>query len=104
MLILALDEVIDRIRKYIALKAPSGRNIGSFMNWTRAHKPLTKEESTFLEHTDDFVALANGQENGWLDGFVEDTMNWCLPSNLMKVAQATSFSFPDPGEIAHGRL
>ena len=55
------------------------------MSWIRDHKPLTQEESTFLEHKDDFIALSDGQENGWLDGLVEDSLNWCLPSNLMKV-------------------
>ena len=56
----------------------------------RAKKPLTPEESKFLEHTDDFVALADGQETGWLDGVVEDTMAWCIPSNVMKVCKSAS--------------
>ena len=55
------------------------------MFWIRDHKPLTRSESTFLEHKDDFIALSDGQEHGWLDGVVEDSLNWCLPSNLMKV-------------------
>ena len=55
------------------------------MDWIQDHKPLTKEESTFLEHKDDYVALSDGQENGWLDGVVEDSLNWSLPSNIMRV-------------------
>lgn len=84
------DNVINRIRTYVSLKTPSSRDTESFVKWTRDHKPLTKEECTFLEHKDDFVALADGQENGWLDGVVEDTMNWCLPSNLMKLIFTSS--------------
>ncbi|MCJ1453539.1 hypothetical protein MMC28_003886 [Mycoblastus sanguinarius] len=39
-----------------------------FVHWVGDHMPLTKEESTFLEHQDDLVALSDGQECGWLDG------------------------------------
>ena len=81
-----LDNVVSRIQTYVSLRNPTGRNVRSFMDWIRDHKPLTKEESRFLEHQDDFVALSDGQENGWLDGLVEDTLNWCLPDNLMRVS------------------
>ena len=79
------DELIARFQTFISLKSPSHRNVASFLNWIRAHKPLTVEESSFLEHKDDFVALADGQENGWLDGVVEDCLNFFLPGNLMRV-------------------
>lgn len=82
---LILDELVSRIQTYVSLKAPTARNVQSFMDWIQDHKPLSQEESTFLAHKDDFVALSDGQECGWLDGVVEDTLNWCLPSNLMKV-------------------
>ena len=86
---LNLDNVVSRIQTYVSLRTPTGRNVRSFMDWIRDHKPLTKEESSFLEHKDDFVALSDGQENGWLDGLVEDTLNWCLPDNLMRVRHDT---------------
>ena len=84
-LTLNLDNVVSRIQTYVSLKNPTARNVRSFMDWIQDHKPLTKEESKFLEHKDDFVALSDGQENGWLDGLVEDTLNFCLPDNLMRV-------------------
>ena len=65
------------------------------MDWIQDHKPLTSEESTFLEHKDDFVALSDGQENGWLDGVVEDSLNWCLPKNVMKVGQGVTPFYPN---------
>ena len=79
------DELISRIQTYVSLKAPTSRNIKSLFAWIRAYKPLTIEERTFLEHQDDFVALSDEQECGWLDGLTEDTLNACLPANLMKV-------------------
>ena len=86
------DEVVKRIQTYVSLRSPTSRNVRSFVDWMQDHKPLTKEESTFLEHKDDFVALSDGQENGWLDGVVEDTLNFCLPKNLMKVCLTFNLS------------
>lgn len=97
MLRVIADNVISRIQTYVSLKSPTGRNVHSFMDWIQDHKPLTREESTFLEHKDDFVALSDGQENGWLDGIVEDSLNWCLPHNVMKVCHYPISSFaPTP--------
>jgi len=79
------DELVSRIRIYVSLKAPCQRDLKSFVNWIWDHKPLSREESAFLKHTDDFVAISNGQEWGWLDGVVEDTFTACLPQNIMKV-------------------
>ena len=90
-LMLNLDNVVSRIQTYVSLRNPTGRNVRSFIDWIQDHKPLTKEESSFLEHKDDFVALSDGQENGWLDGLVEDTLNFCLPDNLMRVRYHLSF-------------
>lgn len=80
-----LDILVSRIRTYVSLKKPSGRDLSSFINWVWDEKPLSREESRFLEHQDDFVALSDGQEVGWLDGFVEDSMAKCIPKRLMKV-------------------
>ncbi|KAK0513549.1 hypothetical protein JMJ35_003913 [Cladonia borealis] len=78
------DNLVSRIRTYVSLKKPSGRDLSSFMHWVWDEKPLSREESRFLEHQDDFVALSDGQEVGWLDGFVEDSMTKCIPKRLMK--------------------
>lgn len=85
MLIVIPDELVSRIQTYVSLKTPTSRNVQSFMDWIKDHKPLSQEESSFLAHKDDFVALSDSQECGWLDGVIEDTLNYCLPSNLMKV-------------------
>ena len=83
------DDLVSRIQTYVSLKAPSARNVKSFMDWIQDHKPLVQGELTFRKHKDDFVALADGQECGWLDGVVEDTMSWCLPGEIMKVRPHT---------------
>ncbi len=80
-----LDDLVSRIRVYVSLKKPSGRDLSSFVDWIWDEKPLSREESRFLQHEDDFVALSDGQEGGWLDGFVEDVMTKCIPKRIMKV-------------------
>ena len=80
-----LDELVSRIQTYVSLKAPNFRNTKSFMAWIQDHKPLVPSELTFRKHKDDFVALADGQECGWLDGAVEDSLDWCLPRKLVRV-------------------
>lgn len=80
-----LDGLVSRIQTYLSLKAPTSRNAKTFIDWFDDHKPLSPEESTFIQHKDDFVALSDGQESGWLDGIVEDGLSWCLPARLMKV-------------------
>ena len=79
------DGLVSRIQTYLSLKAPTSRNARTFIDWIDDHKPLSPEESTFIQHKDDFVALSDGQESGWLDGIVEDGLSWCLPAKLMKV-------------------
>lgn len=79
------DGLVSRIKTYLSLRAPTSRNAKTFIDWIEDHKPLSPEESTFIQHKDDFVALSDGQECGWLDGMVEDGLSWCLPVKLMKV-------------------
>ena len=81
----SLDELVSRIKIYLSLKAPTSRNAKTFIDWIDDHKPLTPEESAFIHRKDDFVALSDGQECGWLDGIVEDGLTWCLPLRVMKV-------------------
>ena len=66
------------------MKTPSSRNYNSFRNWVWDRKPLVREESRFMQHGDDLVALADGQEDGCFDGMVEDALGW-LPRSLIRV-------------------
>ena len=55
------------------------------MNWIQDHKPLVSEENSFAHHRDDLVSLSNEREYGWLDGAVEESLDWVLPGRIMKV-------------------
>lgn len=82
------DELVSRIRTYTSLDPPDSRiirNVKSVMNWISDVKPLVREEGLFVYHTDDLVSLSNGQEYGWLDGAVEQSLDWILPRNIMNV-------------------
>lgn len=81
----SLDDLVSRFKIYMSLKAPTSRNAKSLFKWVNDHTPLSAEESQFIQRKDDFVALSDGQEGGWLDGIVEDGLGWCLPLTLMKV-------------------
>lgn len=86
------DDLVSRIKIYLSLRAPTSRNAKAFIDWIDDHKPLTPEESSFIHRKDDFVALSDGQECGWLDGTVEDGLRWLLPLRLMKVRLGFSLS------------
>lgn len=47
-------------------------------------KPVSRDEMDFIRHTGDFVALADSQEGGWFDGFIEDCLTK-LPKDLARV-------------------
>ena len=79
------DDIVRRIQLYVSLRAPSSRDWNSFAAWMANEKPLMPEERGFLQHRDDFVALADSKECGWLDGVVEDTLKRLIPSRLQQV-------------------
>ena len=43
-----------------------------------------------MGHADDFVALADRKECGWLDGFVEDAIFQWLPKKFHNVGHPTA--------------
>ena len=72
------------MKSLVSLKEASTRNYNSFTGWILDQKPLTIKETEFIKHKEDFVALADGEELGWFDGFVEDMLT-CLPHGISKV-------------------
>ena len=73
------------IQTYASLKAPSSRNVTSFLTWLKNQKLLVPSESDFMKHQDDFVALSGERESGWLDGIVEDSLAGVFPRRIMRV-------------------
>ena len=84
-LTLAADDCVSNIRLYASMRTPCSRNWNSFAAWMKNIKPLTPEEREFMNHKDDFVALSDDPECGWLDGVVEDTLSGFLPKKLIDV-------------------
>ena len=86
------DDLVARTTTFANMKNPPSRNYSSFRNWVWDRKPLTREESRFIQHVDDLVALADGQEDGWFDGMVEDVLGW-LPRGFVRVG-ILPFAYP----------
>lgn len=61
-----------RIRAMVSIPKPAERDYSSFYKWIDNIKPLCREETKFVKHQDDFIALAEKQEGGWFDGVLED--------------------------------
>lgn len=47
-------------------------------------KPVSRDEMQFIQHPGDFVALADSQEGGWFDAFIEDCLAK-VPKDLARV-------------------
>lgn len=89
-LTLTADDCVSNIRLYASMRAPCSRNWNSFAAWMKNIKPLTPEEREFMNHKDDFVALADDAECGWLDGVVEDILSGFLPKKMIDVRTSCS--------------
>lgn len=92
-----VDDLAQRIRATLTFPKPSTRNYNSFYKWINNQKPLSREETEFVQHGYDFVALAEKQEGGWFDGILEDVLS-VLPRQITKVHQ-DSMSPLDPAKI-----
>ena len=88
-----IDELISRVHALFALKRPSARNFNSLKNWMIDQKPVTRDEMQFIGHPGDFVALADRQEVGWFDGFVQDCLTK-IPKDLARVRFFNSYPCP----------
>lgn len=69
------DELVLRCKTLASLKRTSSRDYQSLANWMHNEKPLSQEESEFVDCKEDFIALCEPQEGGWFDGLIEDTLS-----------------------------
>lgn len=51
------DELVMRCRNLASLKKTTSRNYNSLANWMYNEKPLSREESEFIDCDEDFIAL-----------------------------------------------
>ncbi|KAK4994332.1 hypothetical protein LTR66_005604 [Elasticomyces elasticus] len=82
------DDLVFRARSMTSLQKPMGRNYTSVFNWMYHNAPLCEPEAEFIKHEDDFVALADAQEGGWFDGFVEDILSM-MPCRVTRLLFST---------------
>jgi len=68
-------KVMQRMKFVSNCKTASARNYTSVSNWLHNKAPLSNEETEFIHHKADIIAIGDGEEQSWFDGFVEDTLS-----------------------------
>lgn len=56
-------------------KSVTTRNCNSVSYWLRNSAALSGEESEFIHHKSDLIAVTDSEEGSWFDGFVEDVLS-----------------------------
>lgn len=64
-----------RCKSLASLQRTTSRDYQSLTNWIHNEKPLSQEESEFIDCKDDFIALCEQQEGSWFDGLIEDILS-----------------------------
>ncbi|KAI9729941.1 MAG: hypothetical protein M1834_006138 [Cirrosporium novae-zelandiae] len=92
------DELVTRCREFATLKRTTNRNYNSLRDWMFNEKPLSEEESEFVNCDEDFIALAEPEEGGWFDGFIEDMLSKvpCKFTRLLFTSAAQRKKSADP--------
>lgn len=73
-----------RFKTLASLKRTTSRDYQSLANWIHNEKPLSQEESEFVDAKEDFIALCEPQEGGWFDGLIEDMLSK-IPCKLTRL-------------------
>ncbi|MCJ1286044.1 hypothetical protein MMC26_005386 [Xylographa opegraphella] len=68
-------DVVERIKSLSSYKSASTRDHTSVRNWLTNNATLSTEESEFIHHKSDLIALTDLEEGSWFDGFVEDCLS-----------------------------
>jgi hypothetical protein len=92
------DELVIRCKSLASLKRTTSRDYQSLANWIHNEKPLSQEESEFVDCKEDFIALCEPQEGGWFDGLIEDTLSKipCKLTRLLFTSADQRRKSPDP--------
>ncbi|KAI9870987.1 MAG: hypothetical protein M1830_003554 [Pleopsidium flavum] len=90
-----IDEMLLREQKLKSMGPPTKRNHRSLFNWIWNLKPLVASETDFIFQEDDFVTLADGQDDSWFDGRVEDLVKR-FPSEKLQVGLLKGFNAVPP--------
>lgn len=69
------DDLLLRFQKVEAIKRPTERNQNSLYNLMQHTAGVATMESEWIQHGPDLAAVAQDQEYGWFNGFLEDNLN-----------------------------
>ncbi|KAL9133448.1 MAG: hypothetical protein Q9175_005373 [Cornicularia normoerica] len=69
------DELLLRMQKIQAIKRPTERSQSNLSNLISNTQSLVSDESDWIRYGPDLAALGRGAEHGWLNTFLEDTLN-----------------------------
>lgn len=83
------DELVMRCKDLASLRRTTSRDYNSLANWMYNEKPLSKEESEFIDSKEDFIALCEQEEGGWFDGMIEDLLSK-IPCKLTRLLFTTA--------------
>jgi hypothetical protein len=87
-----------RCKSLASLTRTTSRNYQSLANWIHNEKPLSQEESEFVDCKDDFIALCEPPEGSWFDGLIEDLLSKipCKLTRLLFTSADQRRKSPDP--------
>lgn len=83
------DELVVRCKDLASLLRTTSRDYNSFANWMHNEKPLSQEESEFINLKEDFIALCEQEEGGWFDGMIDDVLSR-IPCKLTRLLFTTA--------------
>jgi hypothetical protein len=83
------DELVMRCKDLASLRRSTSRDYNSLANWMHNEKPLSREESEFINSKEDFIALCEQEEGGWFDGMIEDVLSK-IPCKLTRLLFTTA--------------
>lgn len=69
------DELLLRLQKIQAIKRPTERSQSNLSNLISNTQSLVSDESDWVRYGPDLAAVGRGSEHGWLNTFIEDTLN-----------------------------
>ena len=76
-LLVLTDKVVERIKAFEKMTLPPPQKFTPFAQHIVNTIPIDDVERSFLSEAVDLVTLADGEEQGWLDGIVDRALNRC---------------------------
>ena len=94
---------MERTIRFASLRAPDARDLRGVKSWIKDKQPLSKEERDHFVDANDFVALVEKQEEGWLNRIVERALSKLFPKDVgsfLSLLDQTSLIVPEHLHIA----